>query len=64
LGAPVGKAFLMKMVERMPTVCKAVIKVENLKSKIYYDLLNSLLVFPYVLFHRFDVFPIILQCKK
>jgi hypothetical protein len=41
----VGKAFLMKLVERMPRVCKVVITanggyffLKNLKYKIYLDL--------------------------
>ena len=44
----VGKAFLMKLIERMPRVCKAVIKtvtfvatLKNLKYKIYFDLFNT-----------------------
>ena len=45
----VGKAFLMKLVERMPRVCKAVIKarvatLQNLKSKIDVDFCNTFLV--------------------
>ena len=45
----VGKSFLMKLVERMPRVCKAVFKAKggylrNLKSKIYLDLFNTVLV--------------------
>ena len=62
----VGKAFLVKLVERMPRVCKAVIKAKGgyfEESQIY--LLNtffSYYMIPYVLFHRFDVFAIILQC--
>ena len=39
----------MKLVERMPRVCKAVIKakggyLKNLKYKIYFDLFNTFLV--------------------
>jgi hypothetical protein len=42
----VGKAFLVKLVKRMPRVCKAVIKakggyLKNLKYKIYFDSFNS-----------------------
>jgi hypothetical protein len=41
-----GKAFQVKLVERMPRVCKAVIKakigyLENLKSQIYFYLCNT-----------------------
>ena len=39
----VGKAFQVELVERMPRVCKAVIKAKgfkNLKYKIYLDLFN------------------------
>jgi hypothetical protein len=42
----VGIAFLMKLVERMPRVCKAVIKAKGgyfEESKIYFDLFNSYL---------------------
>ena len=49
----------MKLVERMPKVCKAVIKakggyLKNLKCKIYFDLLKKMFFFtliPYVLFY-------------
>jgi hypothetical protein len=62
----------MRLVERMPRVCKAVMKakggyLKNLKYKIYFDLLKTFLgyyMIPYVLFHSFDVFTIILQCRK
>ena len=40
----VGKAFLVKLVERMPRVCKAVIKAKGgyfEESKIYFDLFNT-----------------------
>ena len=52
----VGKAFQVKLVERLPRVCKAVIKAKggylnNLKSKIYLDLFNTFLVTK--LFHMF-----------
>ena len=41
--------YLMRLVERMPRVCKAVIKakggyLKNQKYKIYYDLFKTLLV--------------------
>ena len=39
--------------------------MKNLKCKIYFDLFNSFFgyyMIPYVLFHSFDVFTIILQC--
>jgi hypothetical protein len=44
----VGKAFQVKLVERIPRVCKAVIKakdgyLKNLKYKIYFDLFNTFL---------------------
>ena len=45
----VGKAFQVKLVDRMPRVCKAVIKakggyLKNLKYEIYFDLFNTFLV--------------------
>jgi flagellar motor component MotA len=42
----VGKAFQLKLVERMPSVCKAVIKAKGgyEKYKIYLDLFNTFLV--------------------
>ena len=43
----VGKAFLIKVVERMPSVCKAVIKAKGgyfEESKIYLDLFDLFLV--------------------
>jgi hypothetical protein len=43
----VGKAFQVKLVERMPRVCKAVIKGKGgyfEKSQIYFDLFNKCLV--------------------
>ena len=40
--------------------------LKNLKSKIYFDLFNTFLVTTWfnLLFHNFDVFTIILQCRK
>jgi hypothetical protein len=40
--------------------------LKNLKYKIYLDLFNTFgyYMIPYVLFHKFDVFTIILQCRK
>jgi transposase-like protein len=43
----VGKAFQVKLVERMPRVCKAVIKTKVgyfEEPKIYFDLFNTFLV--------------------
>jgi hypothetical protein len=45
----VGKAFQVKLIEKMLRVCKGVIKtkggyLKNLKYKIYFDLFNALLV--------------------
>jgi thioredoxin reductase len=68
----VGKAFQVKLVERIACVCKAVIKakgayLKNLKYKTYFDLFNTSFgyyMIPYVLFHSGDVFTIILQCIK
>ena len=45
----VGKEFQLKLDERMPKVCNAVIKakggyLKNLKYKIYFDLFNTFLV--------------------
>jgi hypothetical protein len=40
----VGKAFQVKLIERMPKVCKAVIKAKGgyfEESKIYFDLFNT-----------------------
>jgi hypothetical protein len=56
----------------MPRVCKAVIKAKGIfwrisVYKIYLDLFNTFFVYcmiPYVLFHSFDVFNIILQNSK
>ena len=53
----------------MPRVCKAVIKakggyLKNLKSQIYLDLFKKKIgyyMIPYVLFHSFELFTIILQ---
>ena len=42
----VGKTFLMKLVERMPRVCKDVIKAKGSyfeEYKIYFDLFNFFL---------------------
>jgi hypothetical protein len=44
-----GKAFQVTLVERMPRVCKAIIKekagyLKNLNYKIYLDLFNTFLV--------------------
>jgi hypothetical protein len=44
VGTTVGKAFQVKLIDRMPRMCKAVIKVatlKNLKSKIYVFLFNT-----------------------
>jgi hypothetical protein len=40
--------------------------LKNLKCSIYFDLFNTFLVNTrfHVFFHRFDVFTIILQCRK
>ena len=51
----VGKAFQEKLVERMPRVCKAVIKA---KGGYFKDFFGYYMI-PYVLFHSFDVFTII-----
>jgi hypothetical protein len=43
----VGKAFQVKLVKKMPRVCKAVIKAKGgyfEESKLYLDLLNTFLV--------------------
>jgi hypothetical protein len=43
----VGKAFQVKLVERMPRVCKAFFKAKGgyfEESKIYFDLFNTFLV--------------------
>ena len=62
----------MKFVERMSRVFKAVFKAKggyfkNLKYKIYLDLFNTFFCYymiPYLVFHSFDVFTIILQYIK
>ena len=60
--------YLMMLGERMPRVCKAVIKCGYFEEfKIYFDLFNTFLVT--TLFHMcyfivFDIFTIILQCRK
>ena len=64
----VGKAFQVKLVERMPRVCKAVIKAKGgyfeeskIKNIFLFVLqLSGYYMIPYVLFHIFDVFTIIL----
>ena len=50
----------MKLVERMPRVCKAVIKAKggnSEKSQIYLDLFNTFgyYTIPYVIFHSYSV---------
>ena len=66
----VGKSFQVKLVERMPRVCNAVIKAKAgylEEYKIHFDLFSTFFGFnmiPYVLFHNFDVFNIILQCRQ
>jgi hypothetical protein len=65
----VGKVFQVRLVERMPRVCKAVMKAKGgyfEESKIYFDLFNTFgyYMIPYVLFHSVDVFTIILQRRK
>ena len=66
----VGKAIQVKLVERMPRVCKAVIKAkggyfEESQIKIYlFNTFFGYYMIPYVLFHSFDVFTLILQCRK
>ena len=58
--------YLMKLVERMPRLCKAVKAKGGYfeESKIYLDMFNNGYMIPCVLFHSFDVFTIILQCRK
>ena len=57
----VGKAFQVKLVERMPRVCKAVIKAKGGyfdESQIYLDLFNTFFgyyMIQFVLFHSFVV---------
>ena len=63
----VGKAFHVKLVERMQRLCKTVIKAKGGYFEEYLDLSKSFLgyyMIPYVLFHILDVFTIILQCRK
>ena len=65
----VGKVFQGRPVERMPRMCKAVMKAKGgyfEESKIYFDLFNTFgyYMIPYVLFHSVDVFTIILQRRK
>jgi hypothetical protein len=60
----------MKLVERMPRVCKAVIKAKGgyfKESQICFDLFNTFFgcnMISYLLCHSFDVFTIILHCRK
>ena len=60
----VGKAFLVKLFERMTRVSsrQRVATLKNLKYKIYFDLFNTFLVTTW--FHSLEVFTIILQCRK
>ena len=44
---PTSAQILLELIERMPSVCKAVIKakgLKNLKSQIYFDMFNTFLV--------------------
>jgi hypothetical protein len=58
--------YLIKLVERMPSVCKAVIKekgdyFKECLHKIYFDSFNTFFgynVIPYVLFYSFVVFAV------
>jgi hypothetical protein len=50
--------YLVKLVERMPRVCKAVIKAKGGNFLFVYYMI------PYMLFHSVDVLTIILQCRK
>ena len=65
----VEKALQVKLVERMPRVCKAVIKAKGgyfEKSKICFDVVRMFWLLHdslFVFFHSFDVFTIILQCR-
>ena len=65
-----GKAFLIKLIERMPRVCKAVIKANGgnfEESKIYFVLFNTFFgdfMIPYVLFHRFTIIYKVNICKN
>ena len=60
----------MKLVERMPRVCKAVVKAKGCyfeESKIHVDLFNTYLSYymiPCLLFHSFDVLAIVLHCRN
>ena len=66
----VEKAFQVKLVERMPRLCKAVIKAKGgyfEESKIYFDLINTFLVTKWFLMYYCIVlmsFTITLQCRK
>jgi hypothetical protein len=68
----VGKAFPVKLVERMPRVCKAVIKgkggyfEESQISNIFtfVEHFFGYYIIPCVLFHSVDIFTIILQFRK
>ena len=62
----VGKAFQVKLVERKPRVCKAVIKATGGSFEDLKNILIGLTLFGYfhVVFHSFGVFTIILQCIK
>jgi hypothetical protein len=59
----VGKAFQVNLVERMPRVCKAVIKA---KSGYFNDLFNTFLVTTlfHVLFHSRIIVNSTKLCKK
>ena len=54
----------MKLVERMPRVCKAVTKVKSGYFEEFVQHFFGYYKIPYVLFHSSDVFTIILQCSK
>ena len=51
--------------QRIPRVCQAVIKAKSGYLKNLKYILNFFgYMIPYVLFHSFDVFTIILRCRK
>ena len=58
--------YLMKLVERMPRMCKAVIKAKGgyFEDFLFVEHFFGYYTIQYVLFHSFDVFNYILQFRK
>jgi hypothetical protein len=63
----VYRIYWANMAVTVATTTVKLSPLKNLKYKIQFDLFNTFFgyyMIPYVLFHSFDVFTIILQCRK